>query len=62
MVMKWNNLQRNKCPQCGKDLYDALVDNMFKCPCGFVISLTKYKELVNKMVSEDLDKEFNENR
>lgn len=47
--MNWNNLKKNKCPKCGKDLADKLIGDYFHCGCGFVISAKKFRELVNKV-------------
>lgn len=58
--MKWDNLRKNKCPQCNRDFVTGLKvesnmqPTMFEHKCGFKISEKKYKELVAKMNEENL--------
>lgn len=63
--MNWNNLKKNKCPKCGKDLgtmfYDGrdrgqfiFCSNVEKC--DFKITPKRMKEIVGNQVTRDLDK------
>lgn len=73
--MKWFNLKNNRCPQCNKDFMKGLEvteggtidameagdmsDKMLIHPCGFMITETKYKQVVSGMVVESLkDNQF----
>lgn len=54
--INWNRLKENRCPKCGKDIEFNTGSSIFKCggKCGFAISDTKLKQLVSKMVDDDL--------
>lgn len=50
--MIWSNLKKNKCPRCSRylknlDLKDPSMRETFYCPCGFTISLRRFKELTS---------------
>lgn len=59
--MNWNNLKKNKCPQCGKDTaIDAPYNyspatEMFEHKCGFKIGVEKYRAIVNDRVSKKVE-------
>lgn len=62
--MNWPNLKENKCPKCGKDFMHGLetiptgkVVTLLHY-CGFKISETRYKEIVNDMVRRGIDRKF----
>ncbi len=62
--MMWQNLKRNKCPKCGKNLQwepehpqDVNGKPFFWCDCGFSISEKKFKEIVIDQVNDQFDKE-----
>lgn len=57
--LNWYNLKKNKCPQCGKEIYDKLdpATQFFNCPCGFKISMFKFKQIVKNQVEQDLKNE-----
>lgn len=54
--MNWQNLRKNKCPQCNKDFVKGLtvVAKMFFHECGFKISEEKFKEITTQMNDQDL--------
>ena len=58
--MKWENLKKNKCPQCNKDFLKGLKtipvsgEQLMLHPCGFKITEQRYKEVVSSMVSKEL--------
>lgn len=56
--MKWQNLRRNKCPDCGTDLetHGHLKTILFCKACPFKIGLVvgKMEDLVAKMNEQDL--------
>lgn len=54
--MKWKLLKSNKCPQCSKNLDDYSNNEYLKCPCGFLISWKRFKEIVGSMVEQDIEK------
>lgn len=64
-VMKWENLRKNKCPQCNKDFMNGLeikkIENptgstqMFIHKCGFKIHEDKFKSIVSNMNSQHID-------
>jgi hypothetical protein len=56
--MKWNNLRLNKCPKCSKDLSDKLVGNFFHCPCGFMISVRRFKEIVSNKTGGKIEEHY----
>lgn len=49
--MRWKNLVENKCPECGKMLSE-FKDNYATCKCGFGISMTKFKKIVNNILDK----------
>jgi len=57
--MNWQNLKKNKCPQCNKDVvrypfnYVPFKD-MLEHPCGFKITQKRFSQIVSGMVEEDL--------
>ena len=55
--MKWSNLKQNKCPQCDKLIagYHFFPGNIVKHPCGFVISVKRWSEILNSQVNEEID-------
>ena len=56
--MQWDRLKKNLCPQCGRSLidqYDPSIQ-MFKCICGFMIGAKRFKDIVNKQITEELNK------
>jgi hypothetical protein len=66
--MNWNNLNKNKCPKCAKDLSGTLNVNteMFECSCGFKISSKRFQEIVTnknkqkvELTQEQIDEEDN---
>lgn len=62
--MKWENLRKNKCPKCGKDMMDGLVaepyvsDRVLKHPCGFQIGERRYGEIVADRTGRYIDEEI----
>jgi uncharacterized Zn finger protein (UPF0148 family) len=57
--MKWNNLRKNKCPQCSKDLFKAKVGNgLIICPCGFRISESKMRQIINSKPNREPVKHY----
>lgn len=60
--MKWNNLTKNKCPQCNKDLLKAWnpLNNMFDCKCGFSIGQERMKKIISDIVSGKLNQSYEE--
>lgn len=56
----WENLKMNKCPDCGKSLTDAYCQSIdqFRCPCGFVISQLRYKEIVSNMNAQSIEDNY----
>lgn len=65
--MKWENLRKNKCPKCNKDLLTGLtIKPLSKNPiwshvCGFKISEEKFKLIVSEMNVEEIEKFTKEN-
>ena len=59
--MNWNNLKLNKCPKCNQDLSNKLEGNMFYCNCGFVISVKRFKEIINNKVLRQIEKHYRPN-
>ncbi len=60
MSMKWSNLSKNKCPQCGVDLADKF-DNarkMFVCTCGFTITTKRFAEIVRDKTEKQIGRDF----
>ncbi len=69
--MKWSNLKNNRCPECNKDFTKGLEitpggrfkedgeldmnDNMLHHPCGFMITESKYKEIISSQVIKNLN-------
>ena len=51
--MKWSNLKKNNCPQCGKNLTTHYfpMTKTFECPCGYKIGEMKYKQIVSKNIT-----------
>lgn len=61
--MKWNNLKRNKCPQCNKDLItgmESTTGGLIYCGCGFKISPKRMSEIVTSQVNRDITLEEEE--
>lgn len=59
--MKWNNLQKNKCPKCSKKFEFYPDSNLIFCSdstCGFKISERRLQEIVVGRVSGAIDKEY----
>lgn len=66
--MKWENLKKNKCPQCNKDLLKGMGSEVIRGssgrefgrtithPCGFKISDRKFNEIVSGMVCDQLER------
>lgn len=46
--MYWINLKSNKCPKCAK-VFAHFVNKMIRCQCGFTISETKFKIILEKL-------------
>ena len=67
MLLNWNNLRVNLCPQCGKDFNQGLkiapkrdmvtniVDNLMSHPCGFRIRESKFSKLVADKTNAGLE-------
>ncbi len=58
--MQWKNLQKNKCPSCGKDFMKSMVpttDGSIACNCGFKISEEKYKLIVADKMNRAFEEE-----
>ncbi len=57
--MNWNNLTKNKCPNCNKDFMKGLTvsksTGVMHHPCGFMISERKYAEISSKITGKSLD-------
>ena len=54
--LNWLNLQKNKCPQCGRDLQIFLSDRI-ECMCSFRISTKRMQEILADMYLKDHEKE-----
>ena len=55
--MNWKNLKQNKCPKCSKELF-VRSTGMISCDnpkCDFKIKPAKMNEIVNSMVSAEMD-------
>lgn len=63
--MKWDNLAKNKCPQCSKDIMTGIkvdqVKGTMRHPCGFSISAIKYRQITMNMNVQRLPKNRYEN-
>jgi len=58
--MKWWKLKENKCPKCGRGLeYEESAAYLF-CDCGFRISEKKFRSIISKQVSDDIDNDRTE--
>jgi hypothetical protein len=59
--MNWKNLKLNKCPKCEKSIsgYHFFPGNIVKHPCGFTISVRRFSEIVNSMVTQELEEKWN---
>jgi len=56
--MKWNNLLKNRCPQCSADLADKDFNPdtcIMSCDCGFKISEKRYRSLSRDLVETKLE-------
>lgn len=62
--MKWNNLTKNKCPKCNKDLLKAWNSqtNMFDCKCGFSIGQARMSKIISDIVSGKLNQIYEEEK
>lgn len=62
LLMKWENLRKNKCPKCNKDFANAnRTQNsqgtvFFTHLCGFIIRESRMKEIIHEQVAQDIDK------
>lgn len=58
--MKWNNLTKNKCPKCNKQLLQAWnpLTNMFDCKCGFSISQARMSKIISDIISGNLNQSY----
>lgn len=59
--MKWSNLLKNLCPNCGSDLADAqfnMFSKFFRCKCGFMIRESKFKKVITDMKTRELEKNY----
>lgn len=55
--MNWKNLKQNKCPNCNKELIPRST-GMISCDnmkCDFKIKPAKMSEIINNMVSAEMD-------
>lgn len=60
--MNWQNLNKNKCPKCGKDFgFQAFSEpNYVHCPhCDFRISHKRYTEIVNSQITKRIERNLN---
>ena len=58
--MNWHNLDKNKCPKCGKDLIIGLEEihgGFIYCSCGFKIRPERMKEIVTKPLRDQFPNE-----
>jgi hypothetical protein len=57
--MKWSNLKRNLCPQCGEDITRAFnpQSRLIECECGFKISQAKMGLIVSDRVNQEIEDE-----
>lgn len=61
--MKWYLLKQNRCPKCGGDFTDAIMnartlpsgDKVYRHKCEFRITEKRYKEIVGSMVRKDIE-------
>lgn len=51
--MAWENLEHKCCPRCGDELSLFEHISMWKCFCGFKISVTKFNEIKYKIEDGD---------
>lgn len=62
--LNWNNLKRNRCPKCGKELAWHMgvepINTTYECLCGFRISERKYRKIVSGIVESEIEKEVEE--
>jgi hypothetical protein len=56
--MKWSNLKRNLCPQCGEDLSGAFNPDsrLIECECGFKISQAKMGMITSDRVNGEIQR------
>lgn len=57
--MKWDNLKKNRCPQCNGDLatstrVETTTGSGLKHKCGFTISDRKFEQIVSERINKDL--------
>lgn len=63
-MIKWQNLKRNKCPKCGKELSYDPGEEMIYCPdliCRFQISQYRAERLITQMNGKKIDYKSNGN-
>lgn len=56
--MKWNNLLKNKCPKCNRNLWYDKDEPFIICPsyeCGFMVDQGRMAEIVAKLVTRRLE-------
>jgi hypothetical protein len=56
--MKWSNLLKNKCPECGRNLWFDKDEPFIICPdyfCGFMVDQARMQEITMKLTSRKLD-------
>ena len=55
--MKWSNLKRNLCPQCGEDLSASFnkETRLIECECGFKISQAKMGLITSDRVNQEIE-------
>lgn len=56
--MNWNNLMKNKCPKCGKELDFKSDKDMMMCTisCGFMIETENMKKICVQKARQTVDK------
>ena len=53
LPMKWYNLHEGACPKCGDMLISFEHLDLFKCTCGFKISASRMREILDSMDEDD---------
>lgn len=53
--MYWDNLKTLNCPKCEEDLERNEFNKTFRCSCGYVITESRLRAIVEKMFNESRD-------
>lgn len=58
LSLEWHALEDGGCPKCREELVFFENIDMYKCPCGFKISRTRFDEIVQKMIDGDIGRGY----